>query len=118
MGERRKEALRVGFDRRMRLEFHGARISSDGGLIPYRDLDEACDLTASAAQQLFDFRTGSNIQRNMKVLLRQSVYGRLAGYEDVNDAERLRLDPTMRQVVGGRARVGNRLAASRRRRVG
>jgi hypothetical protein len=37
-------------------------------------------------------------------MLRQSVYGRLAGYEDVNDAERLRVDPAMRRVVGGRAK--------------
>jgi len=37
-------------------------------------------------------------------MLRQSVYGRLAGYEDVNDAERLRIDPAMRRVVGGRAK--------------
>jgi hypothetical protein len=37
-------------------------------------------------------------------LLRQSVFGRLAGYEDVNDADRLALDPVMRQIVGGRAR--------------
>ncbi len=36
-------------------------------------------------------------------MLRQSVYGRLAGYEDLNDAERLRVDPVMRRVVGGRA---------------
>ena len=43
-------------------------------------------------------------------MLRQSVYGRLAGYEDVNDAERLRIDPAMRRVVGGRAK--NKEAAS------
>ena len=39
----------------------------------------------------------------MLAMLRQSVYGRLAGYEDASDAERLRIDPTMRRVVGGRA---------------
>jgi hypothetical protein len=37
-------------------------------------------------------------------LLRQSIYSRLAGYEDTNDAERLAVDPTMRQVVGGRSK--------------
>jgi len=103
MGERRKEAYRVGFDRRVRLQFHGAKVSSDGGLIPYRDLDDACDLTTRGAQQLFDFRTGNNIQHDMTALLRQSIYSRLAGYEDVNDAQRLSVDPVMRQIVGGRA---------------
>ena len=88
-----KDALRIGFDRAIKLEFHGARVSSDAGLFPYRDLDEAARLTESGAAELFDFRTGSNIQHRMKALLRQSVYSRLAGYEDVNDAERLRVDP-------------------------
>jgi hypothetical protein len=85
------------------LEFHGARVSSDAGLFPFRDLDEAAQLTESSAAELFAFRTGSNIRHGMTALLRQSIYGCLAGYEDVNDAERLRVDPVMRHVVGGRA---------------
>jgi len=103
MGEAGKDALRVGFDRAIKLEFHGARVSSDAGLFPYRDLDDAARLTESGAIELFDFRTGTNIQHSMTALLRQSIYSRLAGYEDVNDAERLSVDPVMRHVVGGRA---------------
>jgi len=103
MGEAGKDALRVDFDRAVKLEFHGARVSSDAGLFPYRDLDEAAGLTESVATDLFDFRTGANSQHTMTALLRQSVYSRLAGYEDVNDAERLSVDPVMRHVVGGRA---------------
>lgn len=110
MGEAGKYALRVGFDRAIKLEFHGARVSSDAGLFPYRDLDEAAGLTESAALDLFDFRTGSNIRHSMTALLRQSIYSRLAGYEDVNDAERLSVDPVMRHIVGGRA--ADRSAAS------
>lgn len=110
MGEAGKDALRVGFDRAIKLAFHGARLSSDAGLFAYRDLDEAAQLTESGAADLFDFRTGSNICHSMTSLLRQSVYSRLAGYEDVNDAERLSVDPVMRHVVGGRA--ADRQAAS------
>jgi len=95
--------LRVGFDHAIKLEFHGAKVSSDAGLFPYRDLDEAAQLTDSGAAELFDFRTGTNVQHGTAALLRQSVYSRLAGYEDVNDAERLSVDPVMRHVVGGRA---------------
>ncbi len=47
MGEARKDALRVGFDRAIKLEFHGAKVSSDAGLFPYRDLDDAARLTES-----------------------------------------------------------------------
>jgi len=45
-------------------------------------------------------------------MLRQSIYSRLAGYEDVNDAERLAVDPAMRHVVGGRAAQADKEAAS------
>ncbi len=103
MGEARTDALRVGFDRAIKLRFHGAKVSSDAGLFPYRDLDEATQLTESGASHLFDFRTGTNIQHSMAALLRQSIYSRLAGYEDVNDAQRLSVDPVMRHVIGGRA---------------
>jgi hypothetical protein len=52
---------------------------------------------------LADSRTGKNGWHGLVGLLRQSVYGRLAGYEDVNDADRLGRDPAMRWIVGGKA---------------
>jgi len=110
MGEARKEAFRVDFDKRLRLEFHGAKVSTDAGLFPYRELDDAAQLTESGAANLFDFRTGRSICHSMPALLRQSIYSRLGGYEDTNDAERLSIDPVMRHVVGGRA--ADRTAAS------
>ncbi len=81
MGESRKEALQVGFDGSVRLEFHGATVSSDGGLLAYRDLDNALGLTTMASAGLKDWRTGTNICHSMTALLRQSVYSRVAGYD-------------------------------------
>ena len=104
MGESGKDAIRVGFDGSLKLEFHGSKITSDAGLIPYRELDETLGLSDTAAQMLADWRTGKNTQHTVSAMVRQSVFSRLAGYEDTNDAERLCVDPTMRHVVGGRAR--------------
>jgi hypothetical protein len=99
-GEAKHAPLRVTFDRRLKLEFHGARITSDGGLLAYRELDDALGLTAMAASLLSENRRGRNTRHRLLGLLRQAVYGRLAGYEDLNDAERLARDPAMRAVVG------------------
>src|SRR4029453_13529221 len=109
-GEAKGPRLRVAFDRRIKLELHRARITSDGGLLAYRELDDALGLTDMAITKLLDGRRGSNTRHNLGGLFRQSVFGRLAGYEDVNDAEGLARDPTMRAIVG---REGlDRLAAS------
>src|SRR5262249_37443321 len=103
MGDSHKDPLRVHFDRQIKLEFHGSTVTSDAGLLSYRELDDALGLTCTAASGLRDTRTGQNKQHTLTALLRQSIYSRLAGYEDVNDAERLCLDPALRAVVGGRA---------------
>jgi hypothetical protein len=100
MSDPKGEGLKVGFDGSIRLEFHGAKVTSDAGLLAYRDLDEALALFDSVPSLLRDSRTGRNIQHNLASLLRQSVYSRLAGYEDVNDAHRLSVDPTMRRITG------------------
>ncbi len=102
MGEATKSPLRVHFDRRLKLEFRGTTITSDAGLLAFRELDDALGLTKLAVSKLTECRLGKNTQHALVALLRQSIFGRLAGYEDVNDAERLRLDPVMRSLVDHR----------------
>jgi Transposase DDE domain group 1 len=111
-GETDRGELRLDFDRRLLLQFRGSAITSDAGLLPYRDLDDALGLTDTAGNVLADARTGKNARHRLAGLLRQSVFGRLAGYEDVNDAERLCRDPAMRWVVGERAITGSAASAS------
>ena len=106
MGEAGSEALRLDFDRRLMLQFRGSVITSDGGLLVYRELDDTLGLTDTGADSLADARAGKNGRHLLVGLLRPSVFGRLAGYEDVSDAEQLCGDPAMRWVVDGRAIQG------------
>ena len=109
-GESISAHLKVEFNRRLKLQFHGTKLGSDGGLIVFRELDDALGLTKMASWELRDTRTGKNYRHNLLAMFRQSVFGRIAGYEDVNDAGRLSCDPIMRLISG--QRDFNRHAAS------
>ncbi len=112
MANPKGEGLKLGFDGSLRLEFHGAKVTSDAGLLAYRDLDEALALFDSVPSVFDDSRTGRNIQHHLASLLRQSVYSRLAGYEDVNDGHRLSVDPTMRRITGKKIDKKNAASAN------
>src|ERR687886_228345 len=103
-GEAQDTALGLVFDRR--------KIISDAGLLAYRDLDHVLGLSEIAGEVLTDTRTGANGRHALVGQFRQSVFGRLAGYEDVNDADRLAHDPAMRWIVGGRAVTGPAASSS------
>ena len=111
-GESESDGPRLIFDRRLKLEFHGSSVTSDAGLLAYRELDDALGLTALAGPMLYESRRGKNTRHMLVGLLRQSLFGRLAGYEDVNDAERLARDPAMRWIVGGDAVARQAASAS------
>ncbi len=75
-GESKREGLRVDFDRRLKLEFHCSKVTSDAGLLAYPELDDALGLTEMAAGLFQDGRTGKNRWHGMTGLFRQSVFGR------------------------------------------
>lgn len=84
-------------------------MTSDGGLILVRELDERLGLSELVERHLTDSRRGKNTQLPLADRLRQSIYSRLAGYEEVNDAERLSQDPTFRLI--GSSKIRERGAA-------
>ena len=100
MGDGEKAPLRLQFNPKIRLEFHGSTITSDAGLLAFREFDDALGLTEISEDYLQDRGTGRNILHHLVPLLRQSIFSRLAGYDDTNDADRLAYDPAMRVVVG------------------
>jgi hypothetical protein len=109
MGEKQNQPFQLSFNASLKVDFQGSRVTSDGGLILVRELDERLGFGELITQHLSDSRRGKNTQLPLADLLRQSVYSRIAGYEDVNDAERLSQDPTFRLI--GSEKIWERGAA-------
>ena len=99
MVERINQPFQLTFNASLKVDFQGSRVTSDAGLILVRELDERLGFSKLIEGHLADSR-GKNIQLPLADLLRQSVYSRLAGYEDMNDAERF--DLAVSQIVGKR----------------
>jgi hypothetical protein len=108
VGETQEEPFQLSFNGQLKIDFQGSRVTSDGGLLLVRELDERLGFGALIERHLADAR-GKNTQLPLTDLVRQSVYSRLAGYEDVNDAERLSQDPAFRLI--GSSKIWERGAA-------
>ena len=98
MGEKENKPFQLSFNGLLKVDFQGSRVTSDGGLILVRELDERLGLGKLIDEHLSDPRQGLNKKFPLADLLRQSVYSRLAGYEDLNDAVRVSADPTFRLI--------------------
>ena len=98
MGEKQHQPVQLSFNGSLKVDFQGSRVTSDGGLILVRELDERWGLGALIAPYLTDSRRGKNPPLPLADRLRQSVSSRMAGYQDGNDAERLSHDPTFRLI--------------------
>src|SRR5918997_6886246 len=87
MGEADKGALRLDFDRRLMLQFRGSTITSDAGLLAYRELDDALSLTDTCAERLADARTGKNGRHRLAGLLRGTGVGGVGRYQGGDEAQ-------------------------------
>src|SRR3989454_133088 len=109
MGEIQNQPFQLPFNASLKVDFQGSRVTSDGGLVLVRELDERLGFGKLIEQHLTDSRRGKNTQFPFADLLRQSIYSCLAGYEDLNDAERLSQDPSFRLI--GSEKIWDRGAA-------
>src|ERR1700674_2115227 len=80
VGETQDRAFQLSFNRALKVDFQGSRVTSDSGLVLVRELDERLGLSELMDRHLNDSRRGKNIQLPLADLLRQSIYSRLAGY--------------------------------------
>jgi hypothetical protein len=106
--------LGFGFQPKLVVDFAGGELTTDAGLVLVREFDEQLRLSADVVSRITDTRDARYITHDLDALVRQRLYQIVAGYEDVNDADRLRHDPTFQVVAGdGRATLGSQPTLSR-----
>jgi hypothetical protein len=115
VGDKESKPFQLSFHGFVKVDFQGSRVTSDGGLLLVRELDERLGLDRLIDEHLSDTRQGENKKFPPADLVRQPVYSRLAGYEDLNDAVRVSADPAFRLLgskKNSRSRRGADLAAA------
>ena len=100
LGDKQKETLRPCFDRSISIDFQGAKITTDTGFLVMREIDQRFNILKADVSQIDDPRSPRHTDHSFLQLLRQRVYQVMAGYEDCNDAEHLRVDPALRLALG------------------
>jgi hypothetical protein len=106
--------LGFGFQPKLVVDFSGGTLTTDAGVVLLREFDEQLGLTADVCGRLSDTRDPRYVTHDVATLVRQRLYQIAAGYEDVNDATRLRHDPAFQVVAGdGRAPLGSQPTLSR-----
>ena len=99
-GEQQTETIRLQFDRSIMIDFQGAKITSDTGLLLLREIDERFGILGPIGSELEDTRSWIHSKHTQLQMVRQRVYQIAAGYEDCNDADFLRIDPALRLAIG------------------
>ena len=99
-GEALNRIISPEFNRSIRIDFLGAKITSDAGFLTLREIDERFKVTAPLGDDVDDPRSPVHIRHSMVEMIRQRVYQMAAGYEDCIDADQLRIDPALRLAIG------------------
>ena len=99
-GEAQNRIINPEFNRSIRIDFLGAKITSDAGFLTLREIDERFKVMAPLGGDVDDPRSPIHIRHSMVELIRQRVYQMAAGYEDCIDADQLRIDPALRLAIG------------------
>jgi hypothetical protein len=106
--------LGFGFQPKLIVDFAGGTLTTDAGVVLVREFDEQLGLTADVCGRIADTRDPRYVTHDVATLVRQRLYQIAAGYEDVNDATRLRHDPAFQVVAGnGREPLGSQPTLSR-----
>jgi len=92
--------LTFGFQPKIVLDFNGGEITSDSGLLLLRQFDAQLALTKRLNGLFNDWRHPVFIEHHTHEMLCQRIYQIAAGYEDCDDADTLRHDPTFQTLVG------------------
>nr|CRH06082.1 Conserved protein of unknown function [Candidatus Magnetococcus massalia] len=99
MDERKKQALQLNFDRHLKVEFYSTKVTSDRGVLLYREQEKVFGFTIMCRDFLTEGRQGKNTTLTLLEKFRLFVFSRLAGYEDTNNADRISVDPALRKVT-------------------
>src|SRR4030095_4344257 len=106
--------LGFGFQPKLVVDFAGGTLTTDAGLLLVREFDAQLRLSADVGSGIADTRDARYITHDLDALVRQRLYQIVAGYEDANDADRLRHDPSFQVVAGdGRTTLGSQPTLSR-----
>jgi len=100
VGEAEKGAIRPEFNRSVMIDFQGAKITSDAGVLMLREVDERFGIIGPMEDKIDDSRSPRHTRHTIVQMIRQRVYQIAAGYEDCNDADHLRIDPALRLAIG------------------
>ena len=86
--------------RKLVADFSGGDLTSDGGLLLIREIDNLYRISERLAECFTDHRDANRVQHELKTLIAQRLYGLVQGYEDINDHDDLRHDRLFGAVLG------------------